>query len=198
MIRAVRFAASGLLSASVAVACLDSAMATTPRPSVSTGPSMMVLVADGQRHADPELEALLPTSLGGVVLTVESQAGTDLATKSGAFDAFLSSLGKTRADFSVASAYATGGLRAEVGAWRVKGADPALMLQGFKDALQASSTTPLTQVEENLDGRTVTRIGDPGQLTHGPLYVVARGDTLLFVQTPEPALAAEAMGKVTQ
>lgn len=158
----------------------------------------LLLIADGTRHADPELEASLPTSIGGVALAVESQAGTDLSTQSGPFDKFLSGLGKTRADFSVASAYATGGLRAEVGAWRVKGADPALMLQGFKDALQASSTTPLTQTEESLGGRTVTRIGDPGQLTRGPLYVVARGDTLLFVQTPEPALAEEAISKLPQ
>ena len=31
----------------------------------------------------------------------------------------------------------------------------------------------------------MTRIGDPGQLAQGPLYVVVRGDTLLFVQTPD-------------
>jgi hypothetical protein len=152
----------------------------------------------GGRHADPELEALLPTTLGGVALIIESQAGTDLATESAAFDAFLASLGRTRADFSLASAYAQGGLEAEVGAWRVKGADPALLLPGFKTAVQASSTTPLTRAEETLAGRAVTRIGDPGQLTQGPLYVIVRGDTLLFVQTPERALATEAMAKLLE
>jgi hypothetical protein len=148
------------------------------------------------RHAAPELEALLPTTLGGVALTVESQAGTELSTQSGPFDAFLKSLGKTRADFSLASAYAQGGLEAQVGLWRVKGADPAKLLPGFAATVQASSTTPLTKAEETLSGRTVTRIGDLGQLTQGPLYVVARGDTLLFVQTPERALAEEAIAKL--
>lgn len=148
------------------------------------------------RHADPELEAWLPATLGGVALTVESQAGTDLATKSAAFDAFLASLGKTRADFSIASAYSAGGLKAEVGAWRVKGADPSLLLPGFQTAVQTSSTTPLTSAEETFAGRKVTRIGNPGQLTRGPLYVYVRGDALLFVQTPEPRLAAEAMDKL--
>ena len=152
------------------------------------------LAAD--RHADPALEALLPTSLAGVSLTVESQAGTDLATKSGPFDTFLADLGRTRAEFWVASAYAAGGLKAEIGAWRVKGADPALLLTGFKKAVQASSTTPLTVAEETLSGRTVTRIGDKGQLTRGPIYVYARGDALLFVETTEPALAEEAIGKL--
>src|SRR5262245_26170800 len=103
-----------------------------------------------ERHADPALEALLPTSLAGVSLTVESQAGTDLATKSAPFDAFLADLGRTRADFWVASAYAAGGLKAEIGAWRVKGADPAPLLAGFKKAVQASSTTPLTVAQEAL------------------------------------------------
>lgn len=152
-------------------------------------------VAQG-RHADPELEALLPTTLGGAVLIIESQAGTDLATKSAALDTFLASLGKTGTDFSLASAYSRGGLKAEVGAWRVKGADPALLLPGFKTAVQASSTTLLTQVEEILAGRKVFRIGDLGQLTRGPLYVFVRGEALLFVQTPERALAEEAMEKL--
>ncbi len=178
---------------------------TAPGPSNSgaelsaTTPAVLVAarsaVAQG-RHADPELEALLPTTLGGAALTVESQAGTDLATNSSAFDAFLASLGKTRADFSIASAYSPGGLKAAIGAWRVRGADPALLLPGFKTAVQASSTTPLTQVEEILAGRAVTRIGDPGQLTRGPLYVFVRGDALLFVQTSERALAGEAMEKL--
>ena len=46
-------------------------------------------------------------------------------------------------------------LRAEVGAWRVKGADPALLLPGFKTAVQASSTTPLTPGRG--DGRRARR-----------------------------------------
>lgn len=150
----------------------------------------------GNRHADPDLEALLPTTLGGVALTVESQAGTELSTSSGPFDAFLTGLGKTRADFSLASAYAHGGLKAEIGAWRVKGADPALLLPGFKAAVQRSSATPLTEAPETMGRRKVTRIGDPGQLTRGPLYVVLRGDALLFVQTPDRKLAEEAMSKL--
>jgi hypothetical protein len=159
---------------------------------------VVAFVLTGGRHAAPELEALLPTTLGGVSLTIESQAGTDLATESAAFDAFLASLGKSRADFTLASAYSPGGLKAAVGAWRVKGADSALLLPGFATAVQASSTTPLTLAEETLAGRAVNRIGDPGQLTQGPLYVFVRGDTLWFVQTTERALAEEAMNKLPE
>jgi hypothetical protein len=165
-----------------------------------TTPGVMVVafVLTAGRHAAPELEALLPTTLGGVSLTIESQAGTDLATQSAAFDAFLAGLGKTRADFALASAYSQGGLEAAVGAWRVRGADPSLLLPGFTTAVQASSTTPLVQVEEIVAGRPVNRIGDPGQMTNGPLYVFVRGDTLWFVQTTERALAEEAMDKLPE
>jgi hypothetical protein len=154
----------------------------------------VALAAD--RHAAPQLEKLLPTSLGGVALTIESQSGTELSTTSAAFDTFLNSLGKTRTDFRLASAYSPGGLKAEVGAWHVQGADPAGLLPGFRKAVQASSTTPLTSAEEAMAGREVTRIGDPGQLTQGPIYVFVRDDTLLFVQTPDHALAEEAIGKL--
>ena len=165
-----------------------------------TTPGILVvaLVLTAGRHAAPELEALLPATLGGVSLTIESQAGTDLATESAAFDAFLAGLGKSRADFTLASAYSPGGLKAAVGAWRVNGADAALLLPGFATAVQASSTTTLTQVEEIVAGRAVNRIGDPGQLTQGPLYVFVRGDTLWFVQTTERALAEEAMNKLPE
>jgi hypothetical protein len=165
-----------------------------------TTPGVLVVafVLTAGRHAAPELEALLPTTLGGVSLTIESQAGTDLATQSAAFDAFLAGLGKTRADFALASAYSQGGLEAAVGAWRVRGADPSLLLPGFTTAVQASSTTPLVQVEEIVAGRPVNRIGDPGQMTNGPLYVFVRGDTLWFVQTTERALAEEAMDKLPE
>jgi len=152
--------------------------------------------SQGGRHADPDLEALLPTTLGGVSLMIESQAGTELASQSAAFDAFLASLGKSRADFSVASAYSRGALKAEVGGWRVKGTDPSLLLPGFRTAVQDSSTTPLAHAEEILAGRAVTRIGDPGQLTRGPLYVFVRGDTLLFVQTPDRDLAEAAIANL--
>jgi hypothetical protein len=163
-----------------------------------TTPGVLIVafILTAGRHAAPELEALLPTTLGGVSLTIESQAGTDLATQSAAFDAFLAGLGKTRADFALASAYSEGGLEAAVGAWRVRGADPALLLPGFTTAVQASSTTPLGQVEEIVAGRLVNRIGNPGQMTNGPLYVFVRGDTLWFVQTTERALAEEAVEKL--
>ncbi len=148
------------------------------------------------RHADPALEALLPQTLGGVALTIESQAGTDLGTNSTAFDAFLQALGKARADFSLASAYSNGGLKAAVGLWQVKGAGTGALLPAFRAAVQASSATPLSLAEEMMAGKMISQIGGPGQLAQGPLYVFVKDDTLYFVQTPDRRLAEEAMGKL--
>ena len=90
-----------------------------------------------------------------------------------------------------------GGSRPQVGAWRVKGADPAAAAAGLQDRCAGVEHDAAHHGRRDIvAGREVTRIGDPGQLTHGPLYVVVRGDTLLFVQTPEPALAEEAMQKL--
>jgi hypothetical protein len=149
-----------------------------------------------QRHFDPALETLLPRTLGGKALIVESQAGQELASENRIFDAFLLSLGKSRADFSLASAYAGQGLKAAVGAWRVSGAEPAALLTGFRNVMQASSRTKLTITEELIANRNVTRIGDPGQIANGSLYVILKGDILLFVQTPDRKLAEEAIGKL--
>ncbi|HKZ91745.1 MAG TPA: hypothetical protein VJZ50_06355 [Candidatus Limnocylindrales bacterium] len=167
------------------VAC--AAPAATPEPATEAG----------SRHGDPELEALLPATLGGAALTLESQRGVDLTRESEALDAFLADLGKGIEDFSLASAYSLAGdIKAQVGAWRVAGADPEALMPGYIQAVQASSTTPLTVEELLVAGRAVTRIGVPGELTQGPIYVFVRGDTLLFVETTDPALADEAIAKL--
>jgi hypothetical protein len=132
-----------------------------------------------------------------VALTRESQAGTDLTRQSDALNAFLAGLGRTLSDFTLASAYdAGGGLEAQVGAWRVRGADRDALLPGFITAVQASSTTPLTITEASLGGRAVTRIGAPGQLTQGPIYAYVLGNVILFVQSPHEDLAGAALAQL--
>lgn len=147
------------------------------------------------RHADPSLEALLPEVLAGISLTRESQSGADLTRPSDAFDEFLKSLGKQRADFTVASAYANG-VAAEIGAWRVKGLTAAQLMPGFKVALQASSKSALVIMQTELSGRPATQIGDDNQLARGPLYVTEHADALLFVQSRNAKLAAEAFERL--
>jgi hypothetical protein len=85
------------------------------------------------RHADPALEALLPGTLGGVSLATESQHGTDVNRQSDALDAMLADLGKTLADFTLASAYSPAGdVEAQAGVWRVTGATSETLLPAYQ------------------------------------------------------------------
>lgn len=172
----------------------------TGRTAAASGPvpsAAVPTVAVGERHADPALERRLPEVLGGVALVRESQAGTQLTRQSDAFDAFLAAVGGSIQDFSLASAYSAGGdLRAQVGAWQVRGGDTTKLSAAFVAAVQASSATPLDVVDLTLEGMPVTRIGTEGQLAQGSMYVWVDGDTILFVQTPDPALAGEAMTRI--
>jgi hypothetical protein len=195
-------ALAALLATAALVGC--GGPSPSPSPSISVAPQASAApsadATDASRHADPELEALLPETLGGVALTRESQRGSELSQQSDALGEFLAGLGGTLDGFTLASAYSrSGDLEAQVGAWRIPGADSAQLMPGFIEAIQASSTTKLTITDISLGGHDVTQIGVSGQLTQGPLYAYVKGDpilktdTILFVQTPDPALALEAL-----
>lgn len=197
MIMALTLAACSGSAAPTSGTAPTPATPTTAAPRMSAPASPAATVALDDRHADPALEARLPEVLGGVALVRESQRGTQITRQSDAFDAFLASVGATHDDFSLASAYSAGGdLRAQVGAWRVRGADTSKLRDAFVAALQASSTTPLDVADLTLAGTPVTRIGTEGQLTQGSMYAWVDGDTILFVQTPDPELAEEAVAKL--
>ena len=198
----------------VALACAACGTTSSPAPSLSpsaaaapsatptavapaTAPTSAAPTVAPARHADPALEALLPETLGGISLVIESQRGTDLTGKSDALDAMLKDLGKTIADFTVASAYSPAGdVEAQAGAWRIAGATPEKLLPAFVAVVQTSSATKLTVSEITLGGHDVTQIGVAGELAQGPLYAYAKDDVMLFVQTPDPKLAEEALGKM--
>jgi hypothetical protein len=202
-----RLPAAALLVVALATAACGNASSPSPSPSSSpstapataapsTAPSAAATEA-AARHADPALEALLPETLGGVSLLRESQHGTDLTQESQALDTMLAGLGKSLADFTIASAYSPAGdVEAQVGAWRVDGAAPDALLPAFVTTVQSSSTTKLTVTELTLGGHEVTQVGAPGELAQGPLYVYAKGDTLFFVQTTDPELAKEALAEL--
>ncbi len=184
------------LMAALVVGCGSSTVTVSPGQVEPTPPPVASATAV-TRHADPQLEAMLPETLGAVSLTRESQRGSDLSQQSNALGRFLQGLGKTLGDFTLASAYSSSGdVKAEVGAWRIRGAASALLMPGFVEAVQASSTTKLTVSETSIAGRDVTQIGVSGELTRGPLYAYVKGDTVLFVQTPDRELAAAAIASL--
>ena len=198
-------ALSILFVAVVAAACSSSSPTAAPSPTIAPSPTTTTAPAtaattpntpdDVSYHSAPELEALLPDSLGGFRLEKGSQVGSDLRDPGRPFTDMLANLGRTLSDFRVASAYARD-LKAEVGMWRIDGANEKDLVPEFIKAVQASSTTPLVVGEMTVGGRQVTRIGEAGQLTKGPIYVYLKDGLLIFVETTEPTLAEEALGKL--
>jgi len=176
-----------LLVAVVAAACSSSSPATaTVTPNTPD---------DVSYHSAPDLEKLLPTSLGGYALERASQLGTDLLDPGRAFTDMLANLGRSLSDFALASASARG-LKAEIGIWRIAGANDKDLVSEFIKAIQGSSNTPLVVGEMTVGGHPVTRIGEAGQLTKGPIYVYLKDGLLIFVETTDPALAEEALSKL--
>jgi hypothetical protein len=185
-----------VLASAIAVVagCGNPAPTVTNGPTLAPTPRPSAVSSETSRHVAPELEALLPETLNGTVLTRESQRGTDLSRNSEALAAVLGGMGKTLEDFTIASAYSAGGdLEAQIGLWRIAGADHSKLVPGFIDAVQGSSTTKLTISHADIGGHAVTQVGASGELTQGPLYAYAKDDMILFVQTTDPALAAQAM-----
>jgi hypothetical protein len=188
-----------LFVAVVAAACSSSSPTAAPSPAATVAPPTAATTPntpdDVSYHSAPELEKLLPDSLGGFRLEKGSQVGSDLRDPGRPFTDMLANLGRTISDFSVASAYARD-LKAEVGMWQINGANEKDLVPEFIKAVQGSSTTPLVVGEMTVGGRPVTRIGEAGQLTKGPIYVYVKDGLLIFVETPDSTLAEEALSKL--
>ena len=146
--------------------------------------------------ADKDLEGRLPDAINGVKLLKLSFKGTDFLgsgnSSSKDLTDVLASLGKTPADLSIAVASdATGQLEMSLGAFRIAGADANTIITKFISASQKDS--PDVKVSQaNVGGKTVTQVDDPNS-SSGPSYFYSSGDTVFFVETVDPALAAAAI-----
>jgi hypothetical protein len=143
---------------------------------------------------DKDLEARLPSQVNGVTMVKYSFKGASFL-ESGADNQqdlkdFLSSLGKSPDDLSVAFAGDPNAqLDLQLGAFRVAGADSNALLSAFIAATQKQSPQD-TVTQGNVGGKNVTQIVDPNDTESGTIYIYASGDTLFYVSSPDPALAA--------
>ncbi|HEY0442925.1 MAG TPA: hypothetical protein VGC90_01775 [Candidatus Limnocylindrales bacterium] len=138
-------------------------------------------------HADPELEAQLPSSLCNQTTTKASFVGAD-ASNDADFNAVVTQLGKSPNDLSIASAGVAGpqcdGL--SVLAIRIKGADSNQFQQLFLAAAAKSNGTPPPQ--SNVGGKNVWSYSDTsgGSIN----YIYFKGDTAFGVTAKNQADAA--------
>ncbi len=174
----------------------EPSMAASPSPEASAAPAAssapeasVAIPSLTLPNEDTNLEALLPSTYGGVKLTKLSMKGADFLGQSSNADLAnaLSSLGLTAADVSVAIAEDPSG---SVGflAIRFAGADSGKLLQVFQAAEQASGQKTSSV---NLGGKSVVKSTDSAGGTSSYFYV--KNDTILGVTAPDDATAGPAL-----
>jgi hypothetical protein len=164
-------------------------VASVPVPAETEGP-------EGPTFApDPELEALMPTEIGGQALTIESMRGAEAFEADGVPQQILDALaaqGKTLDDVSVATAYAFDADTMQlllISALRVRGADMAAFEDAFISVFN-DGQPPAEQTPAQIGGKDVTVIRQTAESTDDQLqYAYPRGDILWLVSAVEPALS---------
>jgi hypothetical protein len=175
---------SGSPSASTAPSAAPSASAA---PSDAASPSAAAS-ASPAASADTggDVAGLIPATVGDVAMSVtEVDADAYIAANVGKrLGPVLTALGKAPTDVTVATATGstTGGATLFIDAVRVAGSDATALLEAFQTA---ASAVPGAAVEAvDVDGTPTVQVTTPSYT----LAVAASGDTLLYVQSPDPEL----------
>jgi hypothetical protein len=182
-------AAPNVAAPSVAASVAPS-VEPSPSPAASTAAAASgALPSIGLPNQDTNLEALLPSTFGGVKLQKISMKGAQFLGQSTSpeFNNAMSALGLTAADVSVAvAADPTGTSGVTFLAIRFAGADSGKLSQVFQAASQASGDV-VTSV--NLAGKDVLK----AKSSNGDLsYYYVKNDTVFGVTGPKDDTAAAA------
>jgi hypothetical protein len=174
----------------------DGGTIATPNPAASDGglgsPSASDDTGAAASPAAPELEKLLPTTVGSVTLTVDSALGTDVLQDdqgSRAITAALRAEGKGPEALRLAEAYdANQTSDLNMLAVTVEGMDVKKVEQLVLDSWLAASGAGVTQTQTTLAGKPYTKV-DLGD--GGPIDYVRTDNGIVFVITTADAKLAE-------
>jgi hypothetical protein len=177
----------------ILVACSSTSGTGSPTPSPSPTPtaaaSVVALPSITLPSNAKELEALLPSTLGGKTLTKFSMKGSDFVTQTTSnpeLVAWLNSVGKSLNDVSAAYAFDMTGGSSGIFAFRVAGVDHTTLLSTLQTAMASQMPTWTT---ETVGGKSVQTGTDSGNTE----YIYATQDLVFIVFTNDPAAAAEAL-----
>ena len=148
--------------------------------------------------AAPALEAQMPRTINGTVLTITS--ATNAASLGGdpssrALSAAMTSLGKKPGDLEIAEAYdPSGALALTVLGFRVPGVDPVKLRSVVLEAWLSTKTPGVISSSVTLSGTPSTQVsyGDAGPSN----YVFVHGDSTFVVVTNDQALAVSAVAAI--
>ncbi len=171
-----------------------SAEAQAPVESFDPNASEDTVPPVADTHDAPELESLLPATLSGTTLQVQSWDGDGLLTDdpwSTSMTAFLASVCKVPADLHVAQSYDPDqALDASLGVYRADGVDATAL----RDALVAAwkGDYPEMKVSQvTVGGKDVTK-GDFGEDSITS-YLYLAGDKVYDIESSDEAIATAAL-----
>jgi len=168
-----------------------------PPGSESAEPSSSDEALASESPVVPELEAMIPASVGGIELSISSQTGDAILaddTNSRAIIAALRAAGKTPTDLRVADGYGyddTTGSDLEIAVFAVDGMKISALKALVLDSWLSASGAGITTDAATIGGVKVTRVdrGDGGSVD----YVLTRNGVVILVTTNDETLAAEAI-----
>lgn len=175
---------------------------STPRPTLPPRPSP---TPTPTFSGDAGLVALFPADIAGVPIEVTSAKGAEVLHFIGVgesrpeLEAFLATLGRSLEDVSVAVGRATVGQtpdRVSIAAFRVTGADPALLLAEIVRLSGQGMTTPTTEAAV-ISGKGVTRLFDQalGDAARSR-FIYQVTDTVFTVAATTDPLLGEVISKL--
>jgi hypothetical protein len=162
------------------------------------GPSGSDAAGASGSPAAPELEALLPTSVGGTTLTVQSATASDVLgtdPNSRALSAVVRSLGANPANLQIAQAFDdTNTIDLSIIGFRLAKGDGAKLKAAIIQTWLSAGATGVKQTEVTLGGKTLTKIdyGDEGTIE----YVYGGPDYVIVLDTADVNIATEAASKL--
>ncbi len=146
----------------------------------------------------PELEAVLPTDLGGTPLTIQSNSATELFgddPSSRALGARIRAIGGTLDQLQVAQAFdETGSILASIVGFRLPGADGTKLRAAIVETWLSAGNAGVTTTTVELGGKSLTKVdyGDAGTVQ----YVYGKDDYVIVIDTSDVAIATEIAAKL--
>jgi hypothetical protein len=172
-------------SAAESAAASGSAEASAPASAEASASAAASADAGGG-----DLAAKIPATVGDIAMSVTITDGENYvkANVNRQLAPILTAIGKTPTDVTVATATGSaGGATLFIDAVQVTGADAPAMLTAFQTAATA---VPGTTVEAaDVGGKSVVK----ATTSSYTLAVYASGDTLFYVQSPDPELVDQAI-----
>ena len=146
----------------------------------------------------PELEAVMPTDIGGTPLTIQSNSATEIFgddPSSRALGARIRAIGGTLEELQVAQAYDdTGSILASIVGFRLPDADGAKLRAAIVETWLSAGNDGVTTSTVELGGKSLTKIdyGDDGTVE----YVYGKDDYVIVIDTSDVAIATEIASKL--